>query len=226
MTIRLRTPPRSPSRTDAPPGRSAKQPRVEPLSASSFLLDSADSSATLDIGAGIGDLESVAPPPALLSSSQPARPAHIVRHTGDGLAPHLVPVFAKCGESYYCDPPLEQLRQMSEKDLSAVENLKIGRKGFGFIKWRGVTDIRGMNFDEDVVIEQAQVELYPNKPMPPAGQKLNKDAVICLHVETRSKDEESVKAKLKKNTQRFGGIFIDYDVMEQLWTFKVQEFPQ
>lgn len=115
---------------------------------------------------------------------------------------------------------------MSEAKLSRIDNLEIGRYGYGSIRWPGLTDVRRLDFDEEVVIERGSVTLYPNKDKPIAGEGLNKEAVISLNVrpskDMKLKSPEAIKARLAKISEDFGGKLISYDM--EKWIFRVPNF--
>ncbi len=56
---------------------------------------------------------------------------------------------------------------MTEEELKSIKNLKISNE-FGEIKWIGVVDVRGVNFDESIDIRKAAVEVY-RENLPPLG---------------------------------------------------------
>lgn len=51
---------------------------------------------------------------------------------------------------------------------------------YGMICWSGETDISGVDFTKDLVLEKGGCEVYPNGNAPPRGTKLNKHAIITL----------------------------------------------
>lgn len=124
---------------------------------------------------------------------------------------------------YFSKPSIEMMAQMSEEQLKRVDNLEVGRHGYGHVQWPGPTDVRGMNFDLDVNIERYQLEIYPGVDKPKINDKLNKPAVICLHVKpSRNSDLSTLKDKLAKISADYGGTFIDYDL--EKWYFRMPHF--
>mmetsp|Transcript_82974 Transcript_82974/g.199096 ORF Transcript_82974/g.199096 Transcript_82974/m.199096 type:complete len:638 (+) Transcript_82974:2-1915(+) len=165
---------------------------------------------------------------------KPIKP-NIVRHgpdrSGDEApatevaAASLVPKLTRA--DYYSNPSVEAMSRMSETQLSRVDNLEIGRYGFGSVKWPGLTDVRCHDFDRDVRIERGSLTLYPDREKPDVGQGLNKEAVVTLHVKpTRSdakpKSLEQLQSRLSKLSEDFGGKFISYDM--ERWIFRVPHF--
>jgi len=140
-------------------------------------------------------------------------------------ATSLVPCLTR--PEYYSSPSVEAMAKMSEAKLRQVDNLEIGRHGFGSVKWPGLTDVRRMNFDELIVIERGNLTLYPYREKPKVGEGLNKEAVICLHVrpsraDARPKGAEQLQARLAKISEAFGGQLISYDM--EKWLFRVPHF--
>jgi len=116
---------------------------------------------------------------------------------------------------------------MSEAKLCRIDNLAIGRYGFGSITWEGLTDVRRLDFDDIVTIDRGSLTMYPDREKPRIGDGLNKEAVVSLNIkpsgETRhGKSIEALKARLAKISEDFGGRFISYDL--EKWIFKMPHF--
>jgi nuclear pore complex protein Nup98-Nup96 len=97
-----------------------------------------------------------------------------------------------------------------------VENLEIGRNGFGSVRWPGLTDVRRLDFDKAVAIEQGRSTLYPGREKHRAvGEELKKEAVVTQkRVKPSRKDlltakntTDLLKARLAKISAEFGGSF-------------------
>ncbi|CAK0847027.1 unnamed protein product [Prorocentrum cordatum] len=67
---------------------------------------------------------------------------------------------------YYVSPSIEAMAAMSEASLSRLDNLEIGRYGYGSVKWPGLTDVRRINFDEVVFIDRGGLTVYPDREKP------------------------------------------------------------
>jgi len=172
------------------------------------------------------------PGEALWRESTPIKP-NFVRQTADRResderAPaSLVPRLERL--EYFCKPSVEMMAQMSEDQLKCIDNLEVGRHGFGHVMWPGLTDVRGMNFDLDVKIDRYQMEIYPGADKPKIGEKLNKEAVICLHVKPSKSSDDSdrqdsvLRKKLADISADYGGTFIDY-VDREKWFFRMPHF--
>lgn len=126
------------------------------------------------------------------------------------------------------------MSKMTEAALSRIDNLEIGRYDRGSVKWEGLTDVRGLDLDQIINIEQDGVAMYPDREKPKVGDELNKKAVITLNLPlSRLKSKlkgpnqtaglEQIKARLKRLSEKvFGGNFIEYD--EERWIFRVPHF--
>merc|ERR1719409_2128138 len=116
------------------------------------------------------------------------------------------------------------MSKMSEKQLSQIDNLEIGRYGFGSIKWPGLTDIRRLDFDRIIDIEQGRLTMYPEQEKPRVGTEHNKEAVISMNIKTRAAPSKvaEVKERLSSITQNLGGKFISYDL--DMWIFRMPHF--
>jgi nuclear pore complex protein Nup98-Nup96 len=137
----------------------------------------------------------------------------------------LVPRLSR--PEYYSDPSIEKMSTMSEAQLSRLDNLVIGRYGFGSVRWPGLSDVRQIDFDDTVVIEQGSLTLYPDRAKPKVGEELNKEAVVTLHVkpsrtDIKVKSVEILRSRLAKISEEFGGRFISYDM--EKWIFRVPHF--
>ncbi|KAL5520511.1 hypothetical protein ACEPAG_9735 [Sanghuangporus baumii] len=92
---------------------------------------------------------------------------------------------------YYVKPPLEVLRKMSNQELSSIEGLVVGRKGYGEIQFLDPVDLTSLPRLKDLLgklvdISDREVVVYPESAMggdekPPPGEGLNVRARIILH---------------------------------------------
>jgi len=164
---------------------------------------------------------------------RPIKP-NFVRHAPDrleddgGAAPapaELVPRLSR--PEYYSSPSVEAMAKMSEAKLSRLDNLEIGRFGYGSVRWPGLTDVRGADFDAAVSIDRGSLTLYPDREKPKVGEGLNKEAVVTLHVrpsrtDAKIKSADMLRARLTKISEDFGGMFLSYDM--EKWIFRVPHF--
>merc|ERR1719163_1987681 len=116
---------------------------------------------------------------------------------------------------------------MTEAQISRIDNLEIGRHGFGSITWRGLTDVRRLDLDQIICIDRGQVTLYSDIDKPPKGEGLNKEAVIRLNVKPsraggEPRDVAKWEARMREITEDHGNTFISYDL--EVWIFRVPHF--
>ncbi|XP_066985536.1 nuclear pore complex protein Nup98-Nup96 isoform X4 [Macrobrachium rosenbergii] len=142
---------------------------------------------------------------------------------------------------YYTLPSLEDLKDMIDSQgRCIVENLTVGRYGYGNVCFLGVTDVTGLDFDSLVSIYRKQVEVYPEGTQkPPEGQELNKPAIITLDCvwpvdkTTRQliKSPERLQTMgwshyLERQCVKMDTNFIEYRPVTGSWVFKVKHFSK
>jgi len=136
-------------------------------------------------------------------------------------APDLVPLLAR--SDYFSRPSIEMMKMMTEKQLSLIDNLVIGRHGFGEITWPGVTDVRQANFDKMVIIDKAQCTVLEDPNLLNRSNLLKKEAVVNLVVKfsrphkAQNLDPEAVKEKMRNFCAQNGHKFIDWN--GESWLF-------
>ena len=127
---------------------------------------------------------------------------------------------------YKIQPTIEQLNRMTDRELAAVEGFTIWNN-HGKVEFEGRTDVRDINLDEVVVINNKNVEIYPedkfkgsDKPFP--GEKLNKPALITLYncFSTKRKNQKAYEEKAREK----GYEFIDYDEKNGVYRIRVTHF--
>ena len=142
---------------------------------------------------------------------------------------------------YYTSPPcVEIIRHLSPTSQLVVEEFSITRKGFGQIRFPGSTNLTGMDLDQIVFIDEKEVTVYPlGRKKPGDGLGLNKNAIISLMrvwpIDKTSRkpiyDPDKILAtryyeKVEKCTEKLGAHFIDYDIQNGIWTFRVDHFSR
>jgi len=130
-------------------------------------------------------------------------------------------------DEYYSSPSVEAMSKMSEAKLSRIDNLEIGRYGYGSVRWPGLTDVRRLDFDADVIIGRGSLTLYKDREMPEIGEELNKEAIVTLQVrqsrnDAKIRSSDALTARLAKISEDFGGKFISYDMDK--WIFRLPHF--
>jgi nuclear pore complex protein Nup98-Nup96 len=133
-------------------------------------------------------------------------------------------------EGYFCDPPIEQLRDMDPADLAAVSNFCVIRPGVGKIEWEGAVDVRGADLDKDIIIEPRSVSVYTDEEeennKPQVGTKLNRPAILTMEGVFPPADSDPGKfsKKVAKQTARMHAELISYDPSVGEWTLRVMHF--
>lgn len=140
---------------------------------------------------------------------------------------------------YYMSPTLEVLTSMTKENLKHVQNLIVGRKGYGEVKFEGSVDLSNIILDDlmgnIVVIEDKKVVVYPKEDTKaPKGTELNVPAFITLEncfshdkntgAAIRDKDHPRFQLFKEKLKKRPGVEFVSYGDETGAWTFKVMEF--
>eukprot|EP00439_Symbiodinium_sp_Y106_P074059 s1098_g14.t1 len=203
-------------RSPAPPSpRRTPDDMMPPLRKPRETQPLASTSAQMDGTTG-GTGTPTAPAEVSTPTLKPIKP-NIIRHGPDRLEQETPKNVTPAAAS------LEAMSRMTEAQLSRIDNLEIGRYGYGSVKWPGLTDVRCHDFDRDLRIERGSLTLYAEREKPEVGQGLNKEAVVTLHVKpTRSdvkpKSLELLQSRLSKLSEDFGGKFISYDM--EKWIFR------
>ncbi|RCH92022.1 hypothetical protein CU097_001328 [Rhizopus azygosporus] len=140
---------------------------------------------------------------------------------------------------YYVSPTLDTLKGMSKESLKSVQNLVVGRTGFGEIRFEKPVDLSQVDLDDFlgnlIVIDDRRVVVYPDEATKkPAGTELNVPAVISIencfshdkYTGAPIRDPEHPRFKLfvDKMRQRPGVEFVSYDNSTGTWSFRAQKF--
>ena len=86
-------------------------------------------------------------------------------------------------EDYYTVPSAHELAAMPVSRLRSLHGFRVGRVGYGEVRWLGDIDVTNVDLDSVVFIERGDVSVYSDEsdvPKPPVGTKLNSPAVIAL----------------------------------------------
>jgi len=131
-------------------------------------------------------------------------------------------------EGYYTVPSFHELDAMPAENLLAVKNFRVGRVGYGEVRWLGETDVTGINLDEVVNIKRGEVSIYKGMPKPPIDTKLNKAAVVVLEkvLAPTGVRAERFGDELKKALLKAGAMPIDYQLTNGRWSFGVPNFME
>ena len=86
---------------------------------------------------------------------------------------------------YYTVPAVADLQQLSASELRAVKNFRVGRVGYGEVRWLDEVDLRGVNLDQVISMDRDTITVYDDKDTttekPSMGNGLNKPALLTLY---------------------------------------------
>jgi len=149
---------------------------------------------------------------------------------------------------YEVNPPISQLIQMTDEELSNVKNLEVYVKNIGSLKFLKPVDLlsacNGKKrenipyiFGNIIIIQSKSCTVYPDDRIKPEmGQGLNQPAIIELY-SCWAKDKSTGKPILdptlpsyKRHISYLKRVkdteFIDYEAIQGKWTFKVEHFTR
>jgi len=162
-----------------------------------------------------------------------AKPKKIETDTASAFAPlDKLPIMRRT--DYTLHPSLIEMARMNEFQLSTVEDLYIENR-HGRIAWEGRTDVRGVDFDELVTIDQFAATVYPEhierlNLKPEIGKGLNKPAIISLNNIIAPSSEAKKRRfvdKLKAKTACMDdAVFLNFDEAKGILTFRVAHFTR
>ena len=142
------------------------------------------------------------------------------------LAPkELLPQLSLPG--YSTSPSIIELARMSAEELSAVKGFSVQNE-YGIIEFLGETDVRELDLDAIVRIEEKVVIMYPEKGAckPSIGKGLNKPARIRLFDcrLTKTIPLELFEEKIRKVCARKCTEFESYNTDTGEWVFRANHF--
>ncbi|KAF2073605.1 hypothetical protein CYY_005094 [Polysphondylium violaceum] len=142
-------------------------------------------------------------------------------------------------EGYTCKPSIKELSMMSDKELSKVHEFTIERAGHGSVKFFGDADIRGLDLDNIVSIQDREISVYPDEhTKAPVGQGVNRPALVALErcwptvkgkpnqYRKNPEDLNKYERALKKQAEVGEFKFVDYDQEKGVWRFTVEHFSK
>ncbi|UJR23692.1 hypothetical protein I4U23_026674 [Adineta vaga] len=178
------------------------------------------------------------PPPLSSSSNNSFQRTKPTRSNSDARAYHL-PKLTR--EDYYMKPSTAELKPLfDDKGQCFVKQFTVGHEKYGSVTFYGQVNVAGLDLDRIIEIDRHELTVYPDDSnKPPVGVELNIPARITLlgvyptDRTTREEilDIERIKAMnygeyLREVTKKFDGEFINYEVTDGSWTFKVQHFTR
>ncbi|KAJ1658566.1 hypothetical protein IWQ61_002211 [Dispira simplex] len=160
----------------------------------------------------------------------------------DGDLPATTAVNTPYEPAYWTKPSLDELQQMDQEALKAVNSFKCGMAGVGQVTFLNPVDLTLVDSVADIpgriiLFDHQRCTVYPDESCkPPRGQGLNVPAVIalegCWPIEKATRqpitDRSHPKmnrqiAKLKKVPET---TFIDFVPETGVWTFRVEHFSR
>lgn len=119
------------------------------------------------------------------------------------------------GENYYSYPSEKELNQMSDSDLSNIENFIIGKHGVGEIRFLCPVDLRGIDLGSSVVITKRSMSLHGERNENP-GDGMNQPALLVFRGASRKAFASPLKrrrlrSRLMQACQRTGGVLVHLD---------------
>lgn len=142
---------------------------------------------------------------------------------------------------YYIQPRVQELAAKERAEPGYCRRVKgfvVGRHGYGFVKFLGETDVRGLDLESIIQFNKCEVLVYMDESKkPPPGVGLNKPAEITL-LNVKSVDKKSgqhlsegvevekFEKRLKKKTEEQGAEFLSYDAIKGEWNFRVKHFSK
>ena len=140
---------------------------------------------------------------------------------------------------YWTSPPLSKLFDYSKAELSKLQGLQVGRRGYGQVTFSKV-DLSALDQFEDiagkiVVFEDKMCLVYPEEDAKPAaGKELNVPATITLEgcfplsKDRREPIRDPAHPRFIQHVDRLRRMahteFVDYVADSGTWVFKVQHF--
>jgi len=130
---------------------------------------------------------------------------------------------------------MAELVLMSDIALERVRDFSIEHPGCGRIDWLEPVDLRGIDLDQVIRLEQGLAEVYDRCPVPPRGQKLNGPARVSLYgIHETDRDtglplrDEAIQRRyeegIRRATAKQGAELVNYDYTSGVWTFQVDHF--
>lgn len=137
---------------------------------------------------------------------------------------------------YFIEPSLSELATRELIDpgyCSRVKDLKVGRHGYGYVKFTGETDVRLLDLNQIIKFSRHEVVVYEDESTKPVvGQGLNKAAEVTLTLQIRLSSDygedrsREVARKLRLSTERQGACFISFEPSIGEWKFLVHHFSR
>jgi nuclear pore complex protein Nup98-Nup96 len=141
--------------------------------------------------------------------------------------------------NYWMKPTRSELQKMPRDKLKAFTGLQVGRRGCGYVTFKGPVDLTTINmddiFDKIVEIRVRSITVYPeSSSKPPVGKGLNVPSTLYIEnswPRARNKPSAATSGPVfDKHINRLrrmaGTEFLNYDVQSGVWTFKVPHYTR
>ncbi|KAL8226116.1 hypothetical protein R6Q57_018673 [Mikania cordata] len=126
---------------------------------------------------------------------------------------------------YFMEPSLTELAMRERTDpghCTRVQNFRVGRYGFGSVRFFGETDVRWLDLNQIIKFKRHEIVVYEDETLKPiVGKGLNKAAEVTLLLHKTSSIE-----RLKLSAEKQGAEFISFDPHRKEWKFSVQHFSR
>lgn len=157
------------------------------------------------------------------------------RRLGEIASPSIVRLPTLTREGYYTVPSMAELASMPPSQLKTLHGFRVGRVGFGEVRWIGEVDVSGLDLDQIVFIEHGDASVYRDDAedgngdamaRPEVGHGLNSAAVLVLeHVlPTTGVPVDMFAEELEQSLKGAGATHLSYDASVGRWTFAVPSF--
>jgi hypothetical protein len=133
-------------------------------------------------------------------------------------------------EGYYTVPPMAELAKMPTARLTRLAGFRVGRVGFGEVRWIGAVDVSGLDLDRIVFIEHGDATVYSDHDWavakPATGSGLNKPAVVLLEriLPASGVPGSMFEQELASSLKAAGATHLSYDEHVGRWIFAVTSF--
>ena len=143
--------------------------------------------------------------------------------------------------AYWTYPTISKLKEYSSEKMKAVQDFKVGRRGYGQVSFSQPVDLTSTNLDEIpgklILFDIKVCIVYPEEDSEqPPGMGLNVPATITLEKcwplskETRQPIIDPDNPRFQQHIQKLRKMpnteFIDYMADNGVWIFRVQHFSR
>jgi len=131
---------------------------------------------------------------------------------------------------YYTVPPMEELEQFSASELRAVKDFRVGRSGYGEVRWLEDVDLRGIDLDKIIHMDRDTITVYDDQDAttekPSIGNGLNKPALLTLFSVFSPSFDVNFEQAVRESIEESGAKFSSYNSLSGHLSFRVEHFTQ